>query len=116
MLEQPYKTKPNMLVPWYLMSAYAYYILDDSFLSDAEFDSMAKELLKVYDTVEHRHKYLITKEDLKAGTLMLSMEEYPPIVRGAAEHLLALKQEQEKRLKRKKRNGSIRHSSSEETK
>jgi len=74
------KTNKNMLVPWYLITAYAYYILDESLIEDHEFDTMAKELLANYDSVEHRHKHLLTKENLEAGTLLLAEENYLAIV------------------------------------
>lgn len=83
----------NMLVPWYLMAAYVYYYLDDQLVTDAEFDDMSRRLLEDYDTIKHHHKHLITKEDLEAGTLLLSEDEYPSIVKGAAIDLLTLKQE-----------------------
>ena len=54
----------NMLVPWYLMAAYAYYIDDDPILEDVMFDRLAKKLLKVWDTVEHQHKEFLTKDML----------------------------------------------------
>lgn len=78
-----------MLVPWYLITAYAYYILDESLIEDSKFDSMAKELLKNYDSIEHRHKSLIDKEDLAAGTLLLSKEDYPTIVQEIATILVS---------------------------
>jgi len=64
----------------YLMCAYAYYIEDRPLVTDHEFDSLAKHILENYDTIEHRHKHLITKEDLKAGSYL---GEYPSIVKGA---------------------------------
>jgi hypothetical protein len=82
-----------MLVPWYLIAAYAYYILDESLIQDNEFDTMAKELLASYDEIEHRHKYLISKEELTAGTLLLAKEKYPLIVASVAEELAGLKNE-----------------------
>jgi hypothetical protein len=77
-----------MLVPWYLITAYAYYILDESLIQDYEFDSMAKELLEKYDSIEHKHKSLISKEDLAAGTLLLAEEDYPLIVKDVANELV----------------------------
>ena len=62
MLEQ------NRLVPWYLMSCYLYYEEDKQVLSDDEFDALGKRLLDEWDSVEHMHKHLITKDDLTAGT------------------------------------------------
>lgn len=53
-------------------------------MSDTEYDDIAKELLKNWDIFEHRHKYLITKGDLEAGTLYtLTEDKYPEIVKGA---------------------------------
>jgi len=64
----------------YLMCAYAYYVEDKPLVADHEFDSLAKHILENYDTIEHRHKHLITKEDLEAGSYL---GEYPSIVKGA---------------------------------
>ena len=64
----------------YLMCAYAYYVEDKPLISDTEFDKLSKEILENYDTIEHRHKHLITKEDLEAGTFL---GKYPSIIEGA---------------------------------
>jgi NAD-dependent DNA ligase len=64
----------------YLMCAYAYYVEDDALISDAEFDELGKWLLQNYDSVEHMHKHLVTKDDLKAGTYL---GKYPTMVKGA---------------------------------
>jgi len=64
----------------YLMCAYAYYVEDRPLVPDHEFDDLAKHILENYDTIEHRHKHLLTKEDLKAGSYL---GEYPSIVKGA---------------------------------
>lgn len=50
------------------MACYAYYVEDSPVISDKLFDEMSKELLAKWDTVEHFHKHLITREDLVAGT------------------------------------------------
>jgi len=73
---------PNMMVPYYLMAAYAYYVEDNPIVGDSFFDGLAKDLLKKYDEIEHRHKYLITKDMLEAGTYL---GEYPSIVEGAVQ-------------------------------
>ena len=78
----------NMMVPWYLMAAYAYYEQDAPVLSDSFFDDLAKTLLAVWDDVEHRHKQYITKDMLNAGTYI---GEYPGIVEGALEELKLIK-------------------------
>ena len=62
------------------MAAYAYYVEDDPIMSDWDFDKLACTLLEEYDRIEHQHKHLVTKEDLKAGTYL---GEYPEIVKGA---------------------------------
>jgi hypothetical protein len=59
------------------MCSYAYYQLDESFMTDHEFDMLAKWLLENYDNIEHSHKKLVSKDDLRAGTYL---GEYPDIV------------------------------------
>lgn len=76
---------PDMIVPWFLMASYLYYHTNQSLLSDGYYDELSKELLSRWDQVEHRHKYLITKDDLIAGSLYrLKEEEYPMLVKAAA--------------------------------
>ncbi len=74
----------NMMVPWYLMAAYAYYKQDEPILTDAFFDAMGKTMLEVWDDIDHRHKHLITVDDLRAGTYL---GDYPSIIEGAIEEL-----------------------------
>lgn len=74
---------PNMLVPWYLMSAYAYYVEDNPILTDGLFDEMSKRLLKEYEAITHFHKEFISKDQLMAGTFL---GKYPSRVKGALEH------------------------------
>lgn len=98
-----------MAVPWVLMASYAYYIHGEGLLSDTLFDSLCKGLLEKWDNIQHRHKHLITLEDLRAGTLYgLREEHYPGITKSAAMRLLwKLKEQAEtpKRTKRKRRAG-----------
>lgn len=72
----------NMLVPWYLMAAYAYYVLDAPILSDAMFDSICRKLDRKWDQVEHVHKVWVDRDDLAAGTRMSTV--YPSMAKGAA--------------------------------
>jgi len=75
----------NMLVPYYLMASYLYYIEDKSVFADELFDELCSDLLKNWDIVEHRHKYLIKKEYLNQGTgYYLKETDYPFIVQHAA--------------------------------
>ena len=55
----------NMMVPWYLMAAYAYYKKDEPILSDAFFDAMGKTMLERWDDIDHFHKHFITVDDLE---------------------------------------------------
>lgn len=77
---------PNQCLQKFLMCSYLYYIRFISVIDDHEFDSLTQKLLKAFDEVEHQHKYLVTEEDLKAGTLYgLRQEDYPMMVKQAAE-------------------------------
>lgn len=78
----------NMLVPWYLMAAHAYYDLDEPIISDALFDELAQRLLKSWDTITHWHKHLITTDDLRAGTLL--RRDLPMRIAGAVRNLKGL--------------------------
>ena len=78
----------NLTVPWYLMASHAYYDLDRPFLSDAAFDGLAKLMLAAWDHIEHRHKDMITREDLEAGTLL--RRDFPGVVKGGTQVLLGL--------------------------
>lgn len=80
--------QPNTMVPWYILSSYAYYHLDSPVLSDAAFDALAVRLLSCWDVVEHPHKHLITEDALRAGTLLLAEDEYPGIAKGSANSIL----------------------------
>ncbi len=81
---------PNMLAPWWLMSAFMYEVENDPFLSDACFDWLSGELLAKWDQVEHRHKHLIDREALRAGTgLAADLRNLPTIIKHAAQHLVA---------------------------
>ena len=42
-------SKPNMLIPWYIMASYAYYVQDDPLLSDGAFDRLVHRLLDSYN-------------------------------------------------------------------
>lgn len=80
---------PNMMVPWFLMASYAYYQLDVSLLTDAAYDELARNLDARWDEIEHRHKHVIDRASLAAGTAFgLDRDAYPPMVVGAVTHLV----------------------------
>ena len=63
-----WEKNPNMLVPYYLMFSYLYYEKNISLIEDTEFAKLCQTLLEKYDSVEHMHKHLVSKESLTAGT------------------------------------------------
>jgi len=70
----------------YLMASYLYYIRYQSVMPDAEYDQLAKDLLEGWNNFKHQHKHLVSKEDLKAGTLFaLKDDDYPLMVKAAAD-------------------------------
>jgi len=79
----------------YLMCAYAYYKQDDPLMPDTDFDQLAKWLLTNYDDVDHFHKHLVTKDDLKAGTYL---GKYPERVKGAVRSWRRLTQPEREKL------------------
>jgi hypothetical protein len=61
----------NILVPWWLMAAYAYEVDSDPILSDGAFDWLSRQLEANWDQVEHHHKHFIDGPDCKSGTAMV---------------------------------------------
>jgi len=74
----------QMMIPWYLMAAFAYYEQDDPILSDGLFDRLAKKMIQHWDELEHQHKEYISKDDLCAGTFL---GKYPSRVEGGLQSL-----------------------------
>jgi DNA ligase-like, N-terminal NAD+-binding domain len=76
---------PNAIIAWWLIASYLYYHHNVSILSDELYDQMAKDMLEYWGDLEHQHKFLITKDDLRAGTLYrLNADDYPTRVKAAA--------------------------------
>jgi hypothetical protein len=78
------KNNINMSVPYYLMASYAYYVEDDPIFSDAFYDELAKTILAEWDNITHRHRDVIDKEALEAGSFL---GKYPSIIEGALKSL-----------------------------
>jgi hypothetical protein len=74
------KDNMNMMVPFYLMASYAYYVDDDPILTDGFYDNLAKIIYKEWDNITHRHRDVIDKDALKAGSFL---GKYPSIIEGA---------------------------------
>jgi hypothetical protein len=78
-------TNPRAAINIYLMTSYLYYNRYVSAISDNNFDSICKYLYDHFDSVEHQHKHLLSKCDLKAGTgFAIKEEDYPMMVKQAA--------------------------------
>ena len=63
-----WRVNPNMLVPYYLMHSFIYYEINDSIITDYEYDEICRELKDKWDDVTHYHKHLIDVNALGAGT------------------------------------------------
>lgn len=74
----------NMTVPYYLMASYAYYVQDDPIFTDGFYDSLAKKILDNWDSITHRHRDVLSKDALEAGSFL---GDYPSIVEGALKSL-----------------------------
>jgi hypothetical protein len=77
----------NLLVPWYLISSFAYYILDESLITDDLYDRICFLLADGLDsfTIEHHHMDLCDMDALHAGTCYhLTADQYPAIVQDVA--------------------------------
>jgi hypothetical protein len=81
---------PNMLVPWYLMGAYAYQVLDETLISDGLYDKITVDLLAKWATLTHPHKDVIDHAALVTGTssYLATAADYPARVRGAVHMIL----------------------------
>lgn len=77
---------PNMTVPYLLMASYLYYCKDESPpLLDHEFDWLCRYAKQNWSQIQHRHKNLIKRSWLDAGSLFkLREDEYPLLVKSAA--------------------------------
>ena len=73
----------NLLVPWFLLSCFAYYENDRPLLSDAAFDDLTKRLAASFQDIEHIHKSLIDQSDFKTGHYL----QYPTRIKYAVEWL-----------------------------
>lgn len=88
-LKRRIKANQNLAVPLYLCASYAYYELDEPFLSDIAWEWMTKVLQDNWERIAHRHKHLITLDMLAAGTFLLGEGgKYPSIVIGATGSIL----------------------------
>lgn len=80
---------PNMMVPWFLMAAYAYEQLDDPIISDSAWDDLCNRLKQEWKSIHHRHKWIIDRHQLGTATASyLVKDDYPGMVIGAVCQLI----------------------------
>ena len=53
---------PNRLVSYYCMSSYLYYDKGKNVLTDGDYDTLCKRILKEWDNITHQHKYKLSKQ------------------------------------------------------
>ena len=76
-------------VSWYLVHSFLYYQCDTSLISDDEYDMLCKRLFKEWSKIKHKHKKLLDKDSLKAGSgFHLRYKDYPMVVKVTAFSLL----------------------------
>ena len=82
------KIHPNRLVSYYCMSSYLYYEKEKNVLTDGDYDSLCKRILKEWDNITHQHKDKLSKELLQAGTGYRM--RYTNLIMDAANHWLKM--------------------------
>ena len=84
-----FKKNKNSCISWFLSSSYCYYILYQSLMTDEAFDKMCKWMLENYDSLEHEHKSLVTKEMLSVGSgYNIPYDGYPLRVQNSASYFI----------------------------
>ncbi len=79
---------PNRLVSYYCMSSYLYYDKGKNVLTDGDYDTLCKRILKEWDNITHQHKYKLSKEALSAGTGYTM--NYTKLIMDSANHWLKM--------------------------
>jgi len=78
----------------YIMSCYAYEVLSDSFITDAEFDACGWHIAEEWDNLTHRHRDYINREACAfTSALTVPYEELPLIALSATHHKLGTRLE-----------------------
>lgn len=84
LMREEFKKNKKSMIGWLLMASWLYYHKPnmEPILGDTTFDKAAKWLYEHFDEVDHKYKSLITKDDLKAGSLYsIGSYDYPlPII------------------------------------
>lgn len=88
------------------MACYAYEELAESIMTDFEFDMLGRYIYDNYDKLEHRHKYLIDRENCHStSALTIPYDDLPTIIKEATYYVI---EEQEKENESKRSNKTTR--------
>lgn len=75
----------GQLVPWYLLTSFLYYCLDESAMTDDAYDLLCVRLDREWQHVTHPHKYIVQRPMLCQTTgYYLRRQQYPNVVQVAA--------------------------------
>ena len=74
----------NMMIPWYIMAAYAYYVEDNPIISDQLFDKLAQRIYNKWEELDHIHKDFLDQDMVRSDTYL---GDYPSRVKGAVEQV-----------------------------
>jgi len=75
------RMRDGHLVAHYLLASYAYYILQESPMTDTAYDRLCARLLERFQYIKHQHKRLISVDSLRAGTgYNIPADKYPSMV------------------------------------
>lgn len=69
--------EPNALFEQYVEHSYRYYGLDEPTIPDSLFDKICRDLLAVWDQVDHPDKALTDADALEAGTGYQMLFKWP---------------------------------------
>ena len=78
--ELEFKENKSSIIGYLLAASWIYYHREHMtpILSDELFDKLCKWVYKHYDSLEHKYKHLINKDDLLAGSLFsIGSYDYP---------------------------------------
>lgn len=89
-MRDAFKKSPQSVVSFLIMGSWLYYFKPECWpiLEDETFDRACRWLYDNFDSIEHRYKHLIIKEDLAAGSLYsLKSYDYPTYLTWLSQHL-----------------------------
>lgn len=82
----------NLAVSWWLMASYAYYLLDETIISDECFDYLTILIGENYEEIEHVNKDLVTMDRLSCGSAF-DLRVYPTRVMVCASRMISTLQQ-----------------------